>query len=154
MRTIIVIHVEILIMPQVDHTRFPELSWLCIASNKLSLEIPYSWFENMSASIHAIILRDNDIARIPEVIPVNFRLHYFNLANSHLLTIPDMLDFPNLRQLFIRDNPVICDQGMCWWRLWDRMRVPLLGKHDVECKRPPLLRGTMLSNVNPKATGC
>ena len=153
-RVISVIHAEISTLPQVDRTRFPELSWLWLGSNKLSLEIPYSWFENMSANIMGIVLRNNYIAKLPEAIPVKIRLHYFNLANNHLLTIPDMLDFPDLRQLFIGDNPVTCDRGMCWWRLWDRMRAPLFLKDDIECKRPPLLRVTMLSNVNPKAMGC
>ena len=152
-RLLYVIKAGISTLPQVGHTRLPTLTRLGLPRNKLRLDIPYSWFENISINIRALNLAANGIVKLPEILPVKPHLYSVVIDKNRLLTIPDMLDFPALTHLFIRKNPVICDRKMCWRRLWDRKRAPLIGD-DVMCQMPPFLRGTMLSNVNPKAMGC
>ena len=150
-----IVKAEISTLPQVDgHTTFPKLTRLKLNENKLSGEIPYSWLENVSANIKLFNLASNGIVKLPEIIPVKPRLFFVAIENNRLSTIPDMLDFPSLEHLFIRDNPITCDQKMCWRRLWDRKREPLVGDDDVMCQMPHFLRRTMLSNINPKAMGC
>ena len=139
--------------PQVGHARFPTLTWLNLSRNKLSIVIPYSWFENISINMQALNLARNCVVKLPEILPVKPHLSTFAIYKNRLLTIPDMLNFPALKRLFIKDNPVTCDRKMCWRRLWDRKRTPLIGD-DVRCQMPHFLRGTKLSNVNPKAMGC
>ena len=152
-RTLYISNAEISMLPQVGHTRFPILTWLYLPGNKLGPEIPYSWFENISINIQLLHLATNNIIKLPESLPVKPRLSFVAIEKNRLLTIPDMMDFPALKQLYIRNNPVTCDQKMCWRRLWGRKRAPLRGD-DVICQMPLFLRGTKLSNVNPKAMGC
>ena len=152
-RTLIIIEVELSMLPQVHHTKFPELFWLDLKRNKLSLEIPYSWFEGLSINIFYIDLAMNGVVKLPEVLAIKPHLQFLSLEKNRLRTIPDMLAFPMLRVLLIRGNPVTCDQKMCWWRLWERKQAPL-SKDDVQCQMPPFLKGFMLSNVNPKVMGC
>ena len=144
---------EISILPQVGHTNFPKLTWLKLKNNKLSVEIPYSWFDNISMNIRGFTLAGDGVTKLPEILPVKPHLLFFAIEYNRLLTLPDMLDFPALEYIFFRNNPITCDQKMCWKRLWDRKRAPLHGD-DASCQMPPFLRGTMLSNVDPKAMGC
>ena len=152
-RELFIFKAEMSTLPQVGRSRFPELTWVYLKGNELSLEIPYHWFENISMSIHTLLLATNGIVKLPEILPVKPRLSFFAIENNRLLTIPDMLDFPALKYLLFRSNPITCDQKMCWKRLWNRKRAPL-HDDDVMCQMPPFLRGTMLSDVNPKVMGC
>ena len=154
LRTLIVVKTGISTLPQVDHNRFPVLTVLSLAQNKLSIEVPYSWFERLPISIKVIRLKINGIVKLPEIFPVKPHLFFLAIENNRLSTIPDMLDCPALSRLFIRNNPITCDWKMCWRRLWDRKRAPLIGKDDIQCQSPPSLRGTMLSDVNPRVMGC
>ena len=140
-------------LPQVGRTRFPKLTWIYLVRNDLNLEIPYSWFNNISIDIQALSLAADGVVSVPEILPIKPSLSFFAIEKNRLVTIPDMLDFSALKYLFIRDNPVTCDQKMCWRRLWDRKRAPLLGD-DVRCQMPLRLQGAMLATVNPKLLSC
>ena len=144
---------EISILPEVGHTKFPKLTWLKLQKNRLNVEIPHSWFENISMNIRAFTLVSDGVTKLPDILPIKPRLSFFAMEYNRLLTLPDMLDFPALEHIFFRNNPITCDQKMCWKRLWDRKRAPLRGD-DVRCQMPPFLQGTKLSNVNPKVMGC
>ena len=149
-----IVQAEISTLPRGNSIRFPELEYLKLDGNNLVLEIPNSWFEGMSVNIEVIHLRNNGIFKLPEVLPVKSRFRFLSLVSNNLLTIPDMLACQSLTRILIRFNPVTWDEKLCWRRLWDRVRAPLVGKDDVECQGPLPLRATMLSNVNPKAMGC
>ena len=64
----------------------------------------------------------------------------FRIDGNDLETVPDLLGLKKLDALLSADNSRIkCDQRLCWRRLWERMRAPLVEEDDVICVEPLLL---------------
>ena len=139
--------------PTINSITFPNLLKLNLNKNKLSGEMPSSWFADIPDTCIWVFLMGNRV-KLPEDLPLKTGVEYINLRWNNLETIPDMLDFPNLNALTITANRIVCDQRMCWRRLWDRMRAPLAVRDDATCANPPELNGLLLSTVNPRAMGC
>ena len=100
-----------------------------------------SHFPNMSSmpkDITYFSLMGGGLKEIGDV-TVMTNLEALDLAYNFLETVPDMLEgLPRLTHLQIRgQGRLSCDQRMCWRRLWNRVRAPLVYEDDVMCKGPP-----------------
>ena len=91
-----------------------------------------------------IMVAGNTITEFPgEYIVVNFAFKQQYLANKRLLTMPDMYRLP-LTKLQMSRNPLVCDQSLCWIRMWPWMKTPSYITDDIRCETPDFLHGVLL----------
>ena len=137
--------------PDVTATRLPELRWLRIYGNNISHISPVT-YDSISDNLKKLDLRDNGLCSVPDLSSKpnleNIRLHGNNLE-----TVPDLLNL-NLKELTLAYNPISCDQRMCWWKMWHRVRTRPGITDDVTCADPPELAGFAFDDVNPRDMHC
>ena len=81
----------------------------------LLLEMPN--FSIYTPEITVIKLRNNNLSYIPADSMLELQqLREFDIRPNRLETIPDLYDRP-LEKLRINDNPLICNESLCWVRL-------------------------------------
>ena len=123
--------------PNISSAKFPALSYLTLESNEIT-NISDSGLASMPKNLTALDLSYNYLKEIGDM-TVLTNLDFLTLRGNGLETIPDMLDgLPKLQSLQIAlQGRMSCDQRMCWRRLWNRVRAPLVHEDDVMCKGPP-----------------
>ena len=137
--------------PNVTATRLPRLSYLRVYGNS----IPYistASFDGISDDLHNIHLQDNGLLWVPDL-SSKLNLETIRLHGNNLETVPDLLNL-NLKELTLADNPIRCDQRMCWWKMWHRLKSRPAITDDVICTDPPELAGSVLAEVNPRDMHC
>ena len=143
---------QLSVFPNLSSARFPRLGYLRADRNQFQeTPNPVLGVSKTMWSIDIIRakMRSADgIASLP-------RLYGFRIHENELETVPDLLGLRKLRQLRIAVNSRMnCDYRMCWRRLWNRLRSPLVEEDDVICVEPRLLANKILSLVNPKFMRC
>ena len=129
----------------------PNLKYICLNRMRLT-EFPY--FARYSPHITTILIATNDITEIPsEYIVENSDLEELFSSSNGLSTIPDLYHLP-LTKLHLRNNPFICDQSLCWIRMWPWMKTPNDITDNIRCETPAFLRGIKLMDINPTTLGC
>ena len=94
------------------------------------------------------------LSHIPdEVISGLKKLQTLHLYDNNLRTLPDLYHLP-LVDLALRDNPLNCNQSLCWVRMWNFKKPSALSIDAAVCKDPLALDGTPLVQVNPVDLGC
>ena len=79
-------------------------------------------------------------------------LSTLNLAGNQLVDLPDLFHL-RFWSVDINDNPLICNQSLCWLRMWFWFtHSPLAG--NPACARPPGLEGKGVKNVHPLILKC
>ena len=137
--------------PNVTATRLHRLSYFRVYGNS----IPYistATFDGISDDLHTIHLHNNGLLWVPDLSSKG-KLETIKLHGNNLETVPDLLSL-NLKELTLADNPIICDQRMCWWKMWHRLKSRPAITDDVICTNPPELAGSVLSEVNPRDMHC
>ena len=75
-----------------------------------------------------------------------------NLAGNQLADIPDLFHL-RFWSVDINDNPLMCNQSLCWLRMWSWFtHSPLAG--NPACAQPPGLEGVGVKNVHPLLLKC
>ena len=111
-------------------------------------------FLGMSETVRIIDIRSAKM-RSADGVESMSGLTGFWIDGNDLETVPDLLGLKKLDVLLIADNSRMkCDQRMCWRRLWERMRAPLVEEDDVICVEPLLHAKKTLSSVNLKFMQC
>ena len=137
--------------PNVTAIRLPRLSYFRVYGNS----IPYistASFDGISDDLHTIHLQDNGLLWVPDM-SSKPNLETIRLIGNNLETVPDLLSL-NLKELTLAGNPISCDQRMCWWKMWHRLKSRPGVTDDVICANPPQLAGSVLAEVNPRDMHC
>ena len=123
--------------PNISSAKFPSLTVLYLEGSRIT-SISDSVLASMPKNITSLYLMDNFLKEVGDM-TVLTNLRSLNLASNFLETIPDMLDgLPKLNYLKINSQDrMSCDQRMCWRRLWNRVRAPLVHEDDAMCRGPP-----------------
>ena len=137
--------------PNVTASRLPRLSTLKIYGNSIT-DISTASFEGISDDLQTIYFHDNGLLWVPDL-SSKPKLETIKLHGNNLETVPDLLT-PNLKELTLADNPIICDRRMCWWKMWHRLKSKPAITDDVICTNPPKLTGSVLAEVNPRDMHC
>ena len=108
-----------------------------------------------SPNITTIRVHGNKLSSIPAELIVGLtRLKELFVQNNKLETIPDLYDLP-LISLRIDNNPLICNESLCWVRLWARKKpVALAGLEAAVCYLPDSHEMKSLWYVDPAVMGC
>ena len=98
-------------------------------------------------------IRFNDLPAIPDISFMN-KLEHLELHNNRLTSVPDLYDLP-LTRLTLKDNPLICDEALCWVRMWPwtRPASPIPTDEPV-CAGPAEVAGKKMMEVDPAFMKC
>ena len=88
-----------------------------------------------------IIMDDNSVA-----------ISDLYLHDNQLSSLPDLYDMMT-GSLKLRGNPLVCDQTLCWLRMWPFNKT-LLSLDDIYCANPPSLNGSLVMDIHPTVLGC
>ena len=100
-----------------------------------------------------IALSGNAITEIPrDQLVGNLELEILYLARNRISTIPDLYHLP-LTDLYLAGNPLVCDNALCWIRMWPWMKPPLV-TDAITCETPDSLQHALLMDINPITLTC
>ena len=154
LKTWITAYAGLTAFPNLTSSTYPLLVYISVSGNPQINEIPDGIWENLSNNLHTFLAHNTGLSMMVDL-TLKRHLRDIDISNNHLEIVPDLLNMTSLTKLKIADNSrMTCDRRMCWRRLWDRMRAPLVSSDDVTCVQPPELAGYQLSVVNPKMMGC
>ena len=137
-------------------------------------------FPNLTGALNleVVSLRSNSFTHIPQPVisglvnlrilslsdgGVNFlpdfshlvSLEALHIKNNALTSLPDLYHLP-LTGVNWYDNPVVCDQAMCWVRMWSSIK-PATTPANLEtgtCGAPEEMSGLPLMSVHPVSMEC
>ena len=135
-----------------DLTRFTKLDNLQIDDNPIG-SVPTDLYNNVSNKLQKLYLPNCELFFIPNLSLNKPKLQEIVVAHNNLKTIPDVSSL-NLKKLRMANNPLICDQRMCWRRLWDRFKPSFRNEDHPMCFAPPELEGMYLAKIDPTILGC
>ena len=101
--------------------------------------------------LESIELNANQITYIYDI-PYIPRLSLLDLSGNMLSTLPDLYG-QQMDTLNIIDNPLICNQSLCWLRMWSWYQIPLV-TDSVLCAQPQELIGLNVMRVHPTILEC
>ena len=112
-------------------------------------------FALYAPNITLIKIALNNLSHIPDKFMSGLKhLHSFNVDDNKLETIPDLYDYP-LINLRLSNNPLSCNQSLCWVRLWARKKpAPLAGLEEAVCSSTSYFGGQNLMHVDPVQMEC
>ena len=139
--------------------------WLSIFPNFTS------WTQNLKV----IEIAGNSIPEIPQDNIRNMKITYLDICRNQLTSIPEYTAYPyidvlllhynrlttvpdfyntTLTQLSLSNNPLVCDNALCWIRMWPWMfDTPILTDTPI-CVSPTRAAGTRLMEVRPIHMEC
>ena len=129
----------------------PNLEYICFNHGGLT-EFPD--FGRFTPNLTTIQLSSNDVSEIPNEYIANIStLKELYLDNNRLLTVPYLYHLP-LIDLHLSNNPLVCNQSLCWIRMSPWMKTPPLITDDITCETPGSLHLVPLMDINPITLGC
>ena len=81
------------------------------------------------------------------------KLMQLTLDSNQLQSVPDLFHLP-LRGLKLTDNPLECNQSLCWLRMWVWFKPVPNDFNTATCATPDILQGKKLSDVDPVYLRC
>ena len=127
----------------------PGLLYLHIQQNYIQV-IPMECISTLT-KMKSLVIGSNLLATLPEIgFMKQLRLLYAN--DNQLTRLPDIyhLDLTNLK---MANNPLVCDQALCWLRMWPLTRTSIL-EDKPTCASPWTIAGRELMGVHPVAMQC
>ena len=98
--------------------------------------------QSLDLSGNRITLMDDNL-----VPPGNLYLH-----GNQLAILPDFYDI-KFKSLTLQGNPLVCDQLLCWLRMWPFNKT-LPSLDEFSCASPSTLNGTLFMNTHPTDLAC
>ena len=102
--------------------------------------------------VRKLRLNSNVLTSIPNISFMG-RLEELSVQDNHLSTVPDLFELP-LTQLYLVDNPLVCDKALCWIRMWPWMKTSPIPSDEPVCARPAEVSGVKLMDVDPTFLEC
>ena len=138
--------------PNFTKWRLPVLEKFWMVSNPKIENFQSDLISELSDTIEILILRWNGITVFPDM-SNKPNLHTIRINGNRLTTMPNLLKL-NLKVLAIKDNPIACDNRMCWRRMWQWVKPIPRDNDDVNCASPPAFKGQTLMRISPKELRC
>ena len=134
----------------------PNVSYLSTVKN---IQLRYNRIRHVPAStilglpnLKFLSLIGNMISSIEDIPQLVAGSGKVLLADNQLEILPDLFD-RTLERLNIGGNPLLCDQSLCWLRMWPWFKT-LPNVDNPVCVRPPDLNGTAVMEVHPLLLIC
>lgn len=136
-----------------DHlSESPNLTRLNIHSNLYST-IPGHALSGLT-KLRNLQLHDGELTTLPDM-PDLFSLEQLWVHNNRLTTLPDLYYASGMVHIVLRNNPYVCDEAMCWVRMWNLARPDnAIDLRNVECSNPAEFAGILLEQVSPVTMKC
>ena len=132
-------------MPNVSY--LPKLE-LADFSNNLIRHVPASCLHGLPM-IKTLDMNNNMITSMDDNSVPRGELY---LHDNQLASPPDLYDM-KVASLTLRGNPLVCDQLLCWLRMWPFDKtLPLLD--DFFCAAPLFPNGSLVMDIHPVNLGC
>ena len=111
-------------------------------------------FGSCTPNISTIGVGKNTIIEIPrKFIAENFALKKVDLSANQLSNIPDLFHLP-LADLDLSGNPLVCNQSLCWIRMWPWAKTSQLMTDDITRETQEARQQIPLTEINPITLGC
>ena len=111
-------------------------------------------FNRYAPNLSVIALGNNAIVKISsKKLSELSNLKRLVLDDNELSTIPDLYHLP-LEILKLSNNPLVCNQSLCWVRMWPWMKKTHLDTDDITCNTTKASQPVLLADVNPVTLGC
>ena len=127
----------------------PNLQIIHLWDNRIR-KFPAEIINNLNLT--SINLRQNLLTDIPQPIFYPF-LESLQLKGNKLTSLPDFFNI-SLRELSLSNNPLRCDQALCWLRMRPWLFDTTILKDTPKCASPDTLAGTPLMEVDPVVKQC
>ena len=133
------------IMPNISY--LPKLE-LADFSNNLIRYVPGSCLYGLPM-INTLYLNNN---RITQMDDNSWATGSLSLHNNMFTTPPDLYEMTSA-SLTLRGNPLVCNQVLCWLRMWPFNKgLPTLD--DFYCSSPTAFRGMLVMKTHPTDLRC
>ena len=139
-------------------TIFPDLS-TAVALEEVNLlsnninEIPKSAIAGLN-KLRKLNIVQNRISHLPDLSHL-VSLEDLNLNHNFLKSLPDLYELP-LTDLRWAGNPLVCNETLCWVRMWGFTKPALKMGDDPEdvCEAPWHRKGLHLMDIHPIDMEC
>ena len=137
---------KITLMPNMSY--FSALKVIGISQNYITY-VPTGTLDGL-LHLKKLDLSANRIAYVDDI--SHLSLYHLNLASNILRILPDLYGH-KLKTLYLHDNPIVCNQSLCWLRMWPWYQTPP-EFDNVVCAEPPELIGLEIMKVHPNVLEC
>ena len=127
----------------------PNLKFIIIAGNKIE-ELPAENIRNVKVT--KINIENNRLTTIPEYTAYPY-IECLKLKKNRLTSLPDFFN-TSLTSLTLSQNPLNCDQALCWLRMWPWMFDTSILLDNPMCASPDTEAGKSLIEVKPTSMKC
>ena len=104
---------------------------------------------NDLTSLH---LNSNKLIKIPDLSFMT-KLKTIELQHNQLASVPDMYDLP-LKTLKLAGNTLVCDQSLCWIRMWHWMKMTRIPSDEPICAASFEMARMKLMEIDPADMQC
>ena len=124
-----------------------------IGSNLIS-EIPASYIVGL-LNMEVFACDKNKLLFLPNITKLFPHLQNLHIQGNRLKTLPDLYDVTSLSTLTAAENPFVCNQSLCWLRMWPWMRPSLTVLQDKPlCDQPASLAQKEVLRFHPTDMEC
>ena len=134
-------------MPQLNYT--VSLEELYLETNMIPC-VPQHTLADLR-HLRILYLHSNQLQYLSDVSFIGV-LEDVRLHNNCLTTVPDLYNLP-LVTLTLAENPLVCNQSLCWIRMWPWFKVPI-ALDAITCGSPASFSGSVLMDVHPVLLHC
>ena len=108
----------------------------------------------VSTKLNVLRLPDGQLTRLPAMNNM-VSLSYLEIENNKLTTLPDLYHLP-LREIKMQHNPWVCDQALCWVRMWPFINKfsLIIDSMNTICIAPMEAAGTPFMERHPVTMRC
>ena len=103
--------------------------------------------------LHHLKILELSANRIAYVVDIShLSLSFIDLRSNNLRLLPDLYG-QKLKRVYLHDNPIVCNQSLCWLRMWSWFQTP--PKVDnIVCTHPLQLAGLEIMKVHQNILKC
>ena len=135
-------------------TLMPNISYLSVVKRVVLNQnyISYLPAGTLNGLQHLKILElsANKISYVDDI--SHLSLSFIDLSSNNLRLLPDLYG-QKLKTLYLHDNPIVCNQSLCWLRMWPWYQTPP-EVDNVVCAEPQELTGLEIMKVHPNVLEC
>ena len=136
-----------------DISNLSTLRTFSIGSNLIS-EIPESYIMGL-LNMELFACEKNKLLFVPNITKLFPRLQILHIQGNRLKTLPDLYAITSLSTLTAAENPLVCNQSLCWLRMWPWMRPSLTVLQDKPlCDQPASLAQKEVLRFHPTDMEC